>query len=242
MYLLPAIKIAAEDGAARANVFLLEREMPDFKTWDEFEEMNSPDKIRPAWQWIEKAVPRRLNGIRSSPDSSESVVFDIALFARPKAALPNTLHPSVKDAVRSLDLSRSKQLLRNLGNLTDRAFHLLKKELPDLLGKAEFAKGDKESLMKLWWELGRLLTCYHFTMSAMQRTDPLSDKFVIEVTQRTNVVGAKTTGPGLGGTVLVLYFAERGKEQEVLDEVQATADRYGYTNLSGSILKAFCAS
>jgi len=238
VYLLPAIKLAGAGGAAPSNVFLLERDMPTFESWAEFGEMkNCPAKIRPAWRWVEHAVSLRLAGIQSGGATGEGVVFDIALFARPKAALPDILHPSVKEAVTSLPLPRSRRFLQNLGNLTDQAFVILS-ELADLLRQPTF---EKDAVLNLWWELGRILTCYHFTMSAIQRTDPLSDKFVLEVTQRTDVVGAKTTASGLGGTVLVLYFSERGQEQNALKEMQSLAERYGYTRLSGAVLRSFCA-
>ena len=240
-YLLPAIKIAAQD-ASHDNIFLLSRKVPEFKSWDEFGIKNSPDVIRPAWRWIEKAGALRLNGLMPSFGDSVGAVFDIALFARPKAALLKALHPSVKEAVTTLPLTpRSRCLLSNLGNLTDQAFEVLE-ELAGLPGRDGFGMAEKENFLNLWWELGRIFTCYHFTMSAMQRTDPLSDKFVIEVTQRMNVVGAKTTASGLGGTVLVLYFAEPGKQHEaVLEEIQKVAERYGYTNLGNSIFSTFYA-
>lgn len=241
LYLLPAM--ARSLGVCKKdNVFFLKRPMPVFRSWGEFEYlMNRPKQVIDNDKWLSNMQPFCLPGvIQTTSKTSEgksvptNILLDIAVWGRSKVPLPHKLHASVSDSVISLPLPQERPLLDNLGSLTD----MIGLVLADFCQEMQKGKHINQKQAQDYWErLGRLLTCYHFTMSAMQRTDIISDAFVAHLCHHLpQVLGAKTTASGLGGTVICAYSCTEETHKTTLKEMENIATQFGYRLLCDRVL------
>jgi hypothetical protein len=171
---------------------------------------------------------------RSCPRTER--LHDMMVVARPRVPLTGHASPGVEAAV---DRIRDEQgfLLVNLSSVTERVAALLR-ELSDREGKC--ALSDTQVVSATWWEVGRLLTCYHYTLHALGCVDTVSAWLVSELLKDQAVLGAKAVGAGPGGAIVILYAFHRDgaradSERRATTRIGAIAERLGYWVVAESV-------
>ncbi len=239
VYLMPPVLNNLLRGKSPC-VSILQRNMPSFRNWSEFEAINSiVDKDEIA-SWLRNAdlIEPAVTDSSADKDTASAYTYEIMVVAQPKVLLPNRVRPSVQAAVRGIDLSRERPLLKNLATLTEQiAWRLRQLKVNDVYRRNAF---EKSIISEAWEDLGRLFTSYHFTLNALKRTDPVCNSLVSYVLENRDVLGAKAVAGGPGGAALILYsYPKKEGSENILKFLNDSAIRFGFSVIEEKVMEKY---